>query len=175
MARVIVIATLRGEIVEMNDVTGGRNQEVDVIASMELVERIDSEAVTMGYGSENRLRVALIFDRGFFMFKKQLEEQDWQCITLDILEPHHLNPPQRRGRPPKGHVAPEPRKFFSSDEVEYNRAVAAIRWVNEWSVGALKRARLFQRVVDLSTAHLINDFFSISAALVNFTIKRELE
>lgn len=147
--------------------------EMTVVRSLGIVDRIEEEALRMGYGGDNCLKLCLLQDRGFLKLKEELEACSWSAIELTIHEPTHKNKPQPRGRKPRDYEAPEKRKFFPHEEVDYNRAAAGEMWVNEWSVGALKRARLFHRKLDLSTFHSIWDYFCIAAALVNYHLDIE--
>lgn len=164
LLRVLVVTTADGTIVEISEVSGGRATEVMVARSMAMIERLSAEAWQL----QREVRLHFIVDRGFLDLANSVHEQRWPNLNVTIDIPHHLNPPVGRGKYVRGAPKAKKRKQHEAQEVEYNRMVAAVRWVNEVAVGALKRCRLLQHRIDLSVVHNITAFLHIAAALVNY-------
>ena len=162
--RVLVLGTVGGVIVEVTQVTGGRTTEVEIAKEMLILERLDLEA----FESQKKVRVHLLLDRGFYNFKHALENRKYKALVVTVGIPNHLVAPVGRGHRKSKEDKKSERKFYSKEHADENREVASERWVNEWEVGALKHARLFHRLLDLSILHDIDNFFAIQAALVNF-------
>lgn len=165
LLRTLVITTPSGVIVEMNEPTGGRATEVMVARAMAMLDRLSGEALARG---GEVVVVHWIVDRGFFDFVRAVEDSRWDglIVTCDI--PYHLNPPGHRGRRKKDEPKSVKRTQHACDEVDYNRAVAGARWINEQVVGQLKQSRLLHRLVDLTITDSFWDYLRIAAALVNY-------
>ncbi len=165
--RVLVVSAADGTIVEVSDATGGRTTEVTVAHSMHIIERLEREAAEQ----QRRVHLHFIVDRGFFDFVAAVRASRWDHLTVTTDIPFHLNPPVGRGKYERGAPKRAKRKQHESGEVDYNRSVAAQRWINEVAVGALKRSRLFRHRIDLSIVHNIGAFLEIAAALANYRIE----
>lgn len=172
--RVIVVGALNGAIVEVSPAHGGRTSEVDVLETMKLLERLNAEAREAG----KSVKLHLLVDRGFYFFVTAQDLSEFTFLTVTFGMPHHEKKPKRRGERYTEEEKAQglnKRRQFTQDETDHNREIAAARWISEWSVGALKHARVFHRLLDLTTLHLIDDFFAIAAALVNYLLEIQPE
>lgn len=167
IVRVLLVTTARGEIVEMNEATGGRITEVVVVRAMGITERLNEEARVVG----KKVHLHWIVDRGFHDFTKLLGNTNWSNLQVTFDIPFFVNEPIGRGHGVRGGPKVKKRTQLNESEVNYNRAVAAARWVNEVAVGGLKHCHLFQKRLDLSVLHNISYFLIIAAGLVNYHIQ----
>lgn len=150
---------------------GGRTFEVEIAESMCFLQRIAEEVAVQG----EIVILHLILDRGFHLFAKWIESKNWGLLKITIGAPSFLNAPtdkkkQKKDEKKEKDKKKKARKVFEGPEAVRNREIASERWINEWSVGALKHARLFHRLLDLTILSKINVYLTIAAAIVNFSV-----
>jgi hypothetical protein len=161
--RIIEVCALNGVVVEMSHATGGRETEFQVVASMRIIDRINSEAKAAG----KHVNLHIVLDRGFYDYHKDFEKKLWSHVKVTSSSPYHLVKPGKKSEAEK---AEGRRKQHPNEEVEWNRTVASERWVNEVSIGGINHARFLHRLLDLSMLHAIDHFLAIAAAQVNFRL-----
>ena len=162
--RIIEVCALNGVVVEVSHATGGRKTECQIVASLRIADRINGEALAAG----THVRLHFVVDRGFYDFRASLEKGSWSNVTVTCIAPYHLVKPGKKSEAEK---AAGMRKQHPNEEVLVNRGVAAVRWINEVSIGRINHARFLHRMLDLSMLHAIDDFLAIAAAQVNFALK----
>lgn len=165
--RVLLVTTRDGHIFRFSTPSGGRTTEVTVADVMQLPESINLLAAS----EDKQLHLHIVVDRGFYFFTPP-SHLSHLVTTYD--RPLHLNKVYERGKWPRGEKKEKKRKQFTAEETDYNRDVASLRWVNEWSVGALRQCRLFHKRIDLSVVDEIDDLLAIGCALVNYNIELKL-
>jgi hypothetical protein len=163
IVRVLLVTTRDGHIFRFSAPSGGRTEEVTVANAMQIPESINSLVET----EEKQVHLHIVVDRGF-LFYDPTPELPFVVTTLD--RPLNLNKVYSRGKWPRGEKKEPKRKQFTADETNYNRSVASVRWVNEWSVGALRRCRLFHKCIDMSIVDELSALLAIGCALVNYNI-----
>lgn len=167
--RVLVLHALSGVIVEVTTAAGGRTFEVEIAESLDIMDRLNDEALEL----EKHVRLHFVVDRGFDDFRKWLETQHWEHLTVTVGMPAFMNPHITRAEENAGVVRPPKRHFFTSLEAYESREIARERWISEWDIRALKRARFCHRLLDLTILEKIDDFLAIEAGLVNFGLDVE--
>jgi hypothetical protein len=166
--RVLILSALSGEIVELSTATGGRSFECELAERMDFLERWNEGAAQL----QRCIKIHLIVDRGFHDFQQAIEKKKWSNLHVSVAKPSFLNAIKHRGEHYTAEEKKSKRTNFDAEEAERNREIAGERWVNEWSVGALKGCRLFKRLLDLSIVPHMNEFLSIAAAIVNFRVRK---
>jgi hypothetical protein len=167
-ARVLLICDLYGRILHVSPSVGGRTFEVEVAATLQILEDLNSDALA----SQVSLHVTFVVDRGFRDFVLSKGNTSWSNLTVDFVIPHHLNVPGKRGHRKTAEEKAAKRKQHDESEVQTNRSVASVRWINEWSVGALKHCRLFHRLLDLTILPHFDTYLEIAAAISNYHVEK---
>lgn len=174
IVRFLLICSVIGEIMDLSNGRGGRWVECDCAHDIELVERLNEEARQL----RKKVKLHLVVDRGFKVYVEAIAACEWEWIDFSYDMPYHLNEPQKRGRKTeeeKARIKAAHRAQHPPDEVDYNRRVAAMRYINEVSVGRVKRCRLFSRVLPTKMLDKIDDFLSIAAAVANYQLQLRQE